>query len=74
MDEVPLRIAVDRAWTIYLTTRSDVDPADQRRCMLERYLSEKWHAGENDPEELTCYGLSYLNRLDTELMKATCGH
>jgi hypothetical protein len=65
-DDVPLRIAVNRAWTIYLATRSDVDEADQRRCTLERYLNEKWRSGENDPEELTCCGLSYLARQGSE--------
>jgi len=40
--------------------------ADQRRCSLERYLSGKWQAGESDPEELTCCGLSYLARLGSE--------
>ena len=66
MDDETLRVAVDRAWTVYLATRSDVDAADQRRCTLERYLNEKWQAGESDPEELTCYGLSYLARLGSE--------
>ena len=39
-DEFPLRIAVDRAWTVHLATHNDVDAADYRRCSLERYLSE----------------------------------
>ena len=61
-----LRTAVDRAWTVHLATNSDIDAADQRRCLLERYLSGKWQAGENDPEELTCCGLSYLARLGSK--------
>jgi hypothetical protein len=65
-DEFPLRIAVDRAWTAHLATHNYVDAADQRRCSLERYLSGKWKAGESDPEELTCDGFSYLDRLGSE--------
>ena len=61
-DELPPRDALDRAWTIYLAAHADVDPADHRRCTLERYLFDRWHAGESDPEELTCLGLSYLGR------------
>jgi hypothetical protein len=67
MDDVfLLKIAVDRAWTVHLATHTDVHAADPRRCSLERYLSERWEAGECDPEELTCYGLSYLARLKSE--------
>ena len=65
-DPTTLRLAVDRAWAIFLATRSDVDAADQRRCTLERHLKKKWLAGETDPEELTCCGLSYLARLSPE--------
>jgi hypothetical protein len=65
-DELPLRTAIDRAWTVHLATNIDIDAADQRRCSLERYLIGKWHGGESDPEELTCYGLSFLNRLASE--------
>jgi hypothetical protein len=65
-DEVSLKTVVDRAWTVHLATHHDVDAADSRRCSLERYLSEKRHAGESDPEELTCCGLSYLDRLAPE--------
>ena len=62
-DESPPRVAADRAWTIYLAAHADVDAADHRRCTLERYLHGRWQAGESDPEELTCSGLSYLSRL-----------
>ena len=59
-EEFSLKIAVDRAWTVHLATHKDVEAADYRRCSLERYLSGKWQAGESDPDELTCHGLSYL--------------
>ena len=65
-DKFPPRLAVDRAWTIYLAAHADVDAADHRRCTLERYLRDRWHAGESDPEELTCSGLSFLWRLERE--------
>ena len=65
-DKCSLQIAVERAWSVHLAVHNDVDAADQRRCSLERYLSEKWHAGESDPEQRTCYGLSYLARLAPE--------
>ena len=58
--------AVDQAWTVHLAAHKDVDAADPRRCSLERYLRGKWQAGECDPDELTCYGLSYLARLGSE--------
>jgi hypothetical protein len=65
-DEIPPRLAVDRAWTIYLAAHANVDAADHRRCTLERYLRDRWNAGENDPEELTCLGLSFLWRLERD--------
>jgi len=34
----PLRVAIERAWTVHLATHNDVDAADARRCSLERYL------------------------------------
>jgi hypothetical protein len=65
-DEFSLSIVVDRVWNVHLAVHKDVDAADERRCSLERYLSKKWHAGESDPEQLTCCGLSYLARLAPE--------
>jgi hypothetical protein len=65
-DECPLKNALDIAWAVHLATHSEDDAADPRRCSLERYLNGKWHAGEIDPEELTCCGLSYLARLGPE--------
>jgi hypothetical protein len=60
MDEdSTLKVAVQRAWNLHLATHDDVDASDQRRCSLEGYLSRKWQAGESDPEELACCGLSY---------------
>ena len=51
---------------LYLATHANVDAADYRRCTLERYLCDRWHAGESDPEELTCSGLSFLWRLERD--------
>jgi hypothetical protein len=50
-DDVPLKSSLDRAWTVHLATHNEVDAADQLRCSLERYLGQKWQAGENDLDE-----------------------
>ena len=63
VDEVPLRKAVDTAWTAYLATHRDVDVADGRRCLLERHLQRRLEAGQSESEVLTCSGLAYLDRL-----------
>jgi hypothetical protein len=63
VDEVPLRKAVDTAWTVYLATHRDVDAADGRRCLLERHLRGRAEASQSDTEELTCSGLAYLDRM-----------
>lgn len=47
-------VAANRAWTLYLAVHDDVDPLDARRCTLERYLRQRWQAGECNAEELTC--------------------
>ena len=65
-DDSALKVAVERAWNVHLAVHNDVDAADSRRCSLERYLCKKWCEGESDPEQLTCYGLSYLDRLVPE--------
>ena len=65
-DKFPLKVAVYQAWTVHLATHNDVEAADPRRCSLERDLRERWEAGESDPEELTCRGLSYLAGLRSE--------
>ena len=63
MADSPLKIAVDRAWSVHRATHEDIDACDSRRCSLERYLFGKAVAGESDPEGLTCHGLAYLARL-----------
>ena len=65
-DEDLLRQAVDRAWTLYRLTHNDVDESDEHRCLLERHLQQRWRAQEHDPEELTCAGLIFLERLLNE--------
>ena len=62
VDEAPLRKAIDTAWSVYLAKHHGVDSADSRRCQ-ERHLHGKWEACESDAEELTCFGLAYLERL-----------
>jgi hypothetical protein len=63
VDEVPLRKAVNTAWSVYLETHPGVDAADSRRCLLERHLHRRCEAFESDAEELTGLGLAYLERL-----------
>ena len=65
-DKLPLKVAIYQAWTVHVATHNDIDASDPRRCSLERHLSERWKAGESDPDELTCRGLSYLARLRSE--------
>src|SRR4051794_26129829 len=65
-DEMLPAVAANRAWTSYLAVHDDVDPLDARRCTLERYLRQRWQAGECDTEELTCLGLAYLARVPSD--------
>ncbi|MEY9136778.1 hypothetical protein ABIF50_009733 [Bradyrhizobium diazoefficiens] len=46
-----------------LARHRDVDAADTRRYLLERHLQGKWEARVSDAEELTGFGLAYLERL-----------
>jgi hypothetical protein len=41
VDEVPLRKAVDTAWTVYLATHRGIDVADGRGCLLECHLQRR---------------------------------
>ena len=66
-DEYLLRQAVDRAWTIYRAAHDDVHESDERRCLLERHLRQRWEAGGHDAEELTCVGLALLERILSEV-------
>jgi len=52
-DDAPLKTAVERAWAVHIAMHNDIDSADPRRCSLERYLTNKWRAGDSDGEELT---------------------
>ena len=55
--------ATQQAWSIYLAQNDAVSPEDGRRCSLERFVRERWKAGETSLDELTCSGLSFLSRL-----------
>ena len=65
-DKDPLRQAVQTAWSVYRAMHNDIHESDERQCLLERHLQQRSKAGENDPEELTCAGLAYLERLLSE--------
>jgi hypothetical protein len=55
--------ATQQAWSIYLARNDMVATGDGRRCSLERFVRERWQAGQTDLDELTCSGLSFLSRL-----------
>jgi hypothetical protein len=61
--EAALRRAVDTAWSLYRAKHRDVDAADSRRCLLQRHLQGRWEARVSEVEELTGFGLAYLDRL-----------
>ena len=63
VDDVQLRTAVHTVWSLYLAKHRDVDASDTRRCLLERHLQGRWEARVSDAEELTGFGLAYLERL-----------
>jgi hypothetical protein len=63
VDDVPLRTAVDTVWSLFRAKHRGVNAADSRRCLLERYLQGRWEARVSDAEELTGFGLVYLERL-----------
>jgi hypothetical protein len=65
-DDFPVRQAVDIAWAVFLATHSDVDAADERRCLLERHMQRTWAAREDNIEELACSGVAYLSRLPAD--------
>ncbi len=58
------RLAFERAWSVYLLINSSIDPNDERQATLERYISKRCEAGEQDPDALTVEGLAYLKKLD----------
>jgi hypothetical protein len=66
VDDVPLRTAVHTVWSRYLAKHCDVDDADSRRCLLERHLQGRWEARVSEAEELTGFGLAYLERLPAD--------
>jgi hypothetical protein len=63
VDEALRRRAVDTVWSLHRAKHRDVDAADSRRCLLRRHLQGRWEARVSEVEELTGFGLAYLNRL-----------
>lgn len=58
-----VRTATESAWTVYRARHRDVDVADARRCLLERHLQRRWEACVSDAEELTGFGIGFLELL-----------
>jgi hypothetical protein len=52
------------AWHTYLCIQKDVKQDDNRRVLLQGYVSHLCEAGEQDPDTLQTAGLVYLKRLD----------
>jgi hypothetical protein len=63
VDDGPLRRAIGTAWSVYRAKHRGVDPADSRRCLLERHLQRRREACEIDAEGLMGLGIAYLERL-----------
>ncbi|QOZ28551.1 hypothetical protein [Bradyrhizobium sp. CCBAU 51753] len=63
VDNVPVKNVVDTVWCLFRAKHRDVDDADSRRYLLERYLQGKWEAHVSEADELTGFGLAYLDRL-----------
>jgi hypothetical protein len=63
IDDGPLRRAIGVAWSVHRAKHRGVDAADSRRCLLERHLQRRREAREGDAEELTVFGIAYLERL-----------
>ena len=63
VDDRSVRTAVDSAWSVYRARHRDIDPADARRCLLERHLQRRWEAHEGDAEDLMGFGVGYLELL-----------
>lgn len=66
VDTVTLRTAVETAWSVFCATHDGVDVADNRRCLLERYLQGRCDVREEGADELASFGLAYLARLPKE--------
>ena len=63
VDDIPLKKAVDTVWSLYRAKHRDIDAADSRRCLMERHLQGRCEARVNEVDELTGFGLAYLDRL-----------
>jgi hypothetical protein len=66
VDDVRVRTAANTAWSLFRAKHRDVDAADSRRCLLERHLQGRWEARVSDADELTGFGLAYLERLSED--------
>lgn len=56
--------ACSRAWSVYLLINTGIDANDARRASLERFIRQRFQAGDHETEFLVVEGLKYLKRLD----------
>ena len=66
VNDKQLRTAVDAAWSVYRAKHRDVSATDSRRCLLERHLQGRGMRCESDAQELTGYGIAYLELLSDD--------
>jgi hypothetical protein len=66
VDDGTLRRAIDTAWSVYCARHREVDAADSRRCWLERHLHGRREARGGDADDLTAFGIAYLEWLPEE--------
>ena len=60
VDDGTLRRAIDTAYSVYRARHREVDAADSRLCLLERHLHGRQEACGDDADELTAFGVAYL--------------
>jgi hypothetical protein len=63
VDDIVLRTAANTVWSLYLAKHPRINPASSCRCLLERHLRGRWQARVCDAEDLTGFGLAYLEQL-----------
>ena len=66
-DECLLRQAVDRAWTLYRAAHNTMFMSWMNAGAARATSAARREARENDPQELICAGLAYLERVLSEV-------
>ena len=56
--------AFSRAWSVYRLINKGVVENDARRASLERFIRQRWQAGDDEAELLVVEGLKHLKKLE----------